>query len=85
MYKTESRLSVITLTPVKVYTLLKTLDIAKANGPDEISNTMLKQTAEVIAEPLSRLFNKSMGCSVFPDIWKQANVTPIFKKNDKQK
>ena len=45
---------------------------------------MLKETAEVMAMPLSRLFNRSMEMGCFPDVWKQANVTPVYKKADKQ-
>jgi hypothetical protein len=45
---------------------------------------MLKETAEVLALPLSDLFNKSMELGTFPDMWKRANVTPIHKKSDKQ-
>jgi hypothetical protein len=37
-----------------------------------------------MSKPLSDLFNKSMACHTFPDSWKRANVSPIFKKNDKQ-
>ena len=45
---------------------------------------MLRETAEVMAEPLSKLFNKLMGSRHFPSLWKQANVSPIFKKGDRQ-
>jgi hypothetical protein len=31
------------------------------------------------ALPLCLLFNKSLGCCVFPDRWKLPFVTPIFK------
>jgi hypothetical protein len=39
---------------------------------------MLKETAEVMAKPLSDLFNKSMNNGSFPDVWKRANVTPVY-------
>ena len=31
---------------------------------------------------LSNLFNYSMSKGIFPDIWKEANVSPLFKKDD---
>ena len=31
---------------------------------------------------MTRLFNKSLRDNIFPDIWKRANVSPIFKKGD---
>ena len=36
-------------------------------------------TALLIAEPLSKLFNKSLACSIYPEAFKEANVRPIFK------
>lgn len=85
LYKTNDRLSEVIFNPIKVYSVLKNLKVNKSNGPDNISNKMLKETAEVIAKPLSDLFNKSMLCGTFPDAWKRANVTPIHKKSDRQK
>ena len=43
---------------------------------------MLKMTATSITKPMTRLFNKSLRDNIFPDIWKRANVSPIFKKED---
>ncbi len=45
---------------------------------------MLKNIAEVIAEPLSSLFTKLMNSGYFPSEWKKANVIPVHKKADKQ-
>ena len=83
-YITNARIDTIIFTPVKVYSILKDLNITKANGPDQISNKMLRETAEVIAAPLSSIFNKSMETSSFPNVWKYANISPVFKKNNKQ-
>ena len=44
---------------------------------------MLKPVAKAVAKPLSILFNRSLNEGDYPDIWKIANVTPIFKKGDK--
>lgn len=82
--KTAHRLSTISFTPSKVFSVLKHLKINKSNGPDCISNRILKECAEVLAQPLSDLFNKSMSNGCVPDAWKRANVTPIHKKSDKQ-
>ena len=36
-----------------------------------------------MAVPLLKLFNESLQSSVFPDIWKKANVIPLHKKDSK--
>ena len=33
-----------------------------------------------IAEPLAKIFNKSMGTGTYPALWKTANVKPILKE-----
>ena len=40
-------------------------------------------TEQQLSVPLSILFNKSFNSSTLPDAWKEALVTPIFKKGDR--
>ena len=68
--------SVIT-TPQEVESTLKSLPLGKASGPDLINNQLLKDNLL----PLSNLFNFSLNHGLVPKIWKQANVSPIHKKN----
>ena len=44
---------------------------------------VLKEMAEVISEPLKRLFNQSIHDQIVPKDWRKANVTPIYKKGPK--
>ena len=81
---TDSRLSYVRITPEKVFKCLSKLDTNRANGPDGVSNRLLKETASSIANPLSLLFNKSISDGVFPQSWKEAIITHVHKKNDKQ-
>lgn len=67
----------------KVYDLLSSLSTAKATGLDGISSKILKIAAPVITSTLTFLFNKSIETSVFPDDWKGARVSPIFKAGDR--
>ena len=62
--------------------VLMNLNIYKACGPDVLSPRLLKEGATVLAEPLSILFNRSLEKCYFPVIWKDANVSPIYKKDD---
>jgi hypothetical protein len=82
-FLTESRLELIQTTKEDVLKILKGLDVGKAMGPDGISNRLIKETSTAISEPLSTLFNKSFMMGKVPKIWKEANLSPIFKKNDK--
>ena len=62
--------------------LLKSLDITKATGSDQISQVMLKSSGDVIAPVLSRLVNLSLSSDAFPRSRKQAHSEPINKKNN---
>ena len=44
---------------------------------------MLKGCIRSISAPLCILFNRSISEGVFPDLWKRATITPLFKKGDK--
>jgi hypothetical protein len=55
--------------------------LRKAPGVDNISPLLLKQASSIIAQPLTKLINKSMQQSIFPDDLKTAKVCPIHKKN----
>ena len=66
-----------------VYRKLKTLNIGKAAGLDQIRCKFLKFAAEVVAPSLTQIFDKIIRSSIFPNDWKLARVTPIFKKGKK--
>ena len=63
----------------EVLQILNSLDCNKSTGPDEIPAKLLKLTALIIAEPLSKLFNMSLSSGVYPSKFKEANIKPIFK------
>ena len=70
----------ILVTPEAVKKKLQELNPGKAQGPDKIPPRVLKELAEVLAGPLSVLFNKSLETGVIPLEWKTAEVVAIFKK-----
>jgi hypothetical protein len=83
-YNTDARLGHITCTPLIVKQLLLKLDTSTATGQDQINNRILKECASALCVPLSALFNKSLDLGIFPSSWKEAMVTAIFKKQDRQ-
>ena len=52
----------------------------KSPGPDNLHPRVLKECAAELARPLTLLFKISMKDGTLPQAWKEANVTPIFKK-----
>ena len=52
----------------------------KACGVDEVNPHVLKSCASGFARPLSLIFIKSINEGYVPKKWRDANVTPIFKK-----
>ena len=63
-----------------VQKLLSELNIHKATGPDDIPSRILKDYANEIAPALPVVFRKSLSTGELPESWRQANITPIFKK-----
>ena len=59
---------------------LKNLNPSKSPGPDGLHPRVLRDAAEVLADPLTVIFNKSLEEGKVPDGWKIAHVTAIFKK-----
>ena len=83
--ETRGSIHQLTLTTDMVKGVLKNLDCRKAVGPDLVHNKLLIAAADLISEPLTFLFNRSLTEGKFPSLWKLAHVTPIFKKGERQK
>ena len=45
---------------------------------------MLKICGDSLRRPLELIFNDFLANGVFPSDWKQGNIVPVHKKNDKQ-
>ena len=83
--RVSTTLSDICITEAEVYDKLVLLNVNKAPGPDGLHSQILKNCASSLARPLCLLFTQSLNSGVLPKEWKQANVTPIFKKGSKSK
>ena len=60
---------------------LLALDSNTAMGPDGIHPLVLKNCAKQLANPLSIIFNRSLGEGLVPNAWKRS-VLPHKGKND---
>ncbi len=80
----EQQLKDMFFTESMISEKLRQLKPNKAPGPDNMYTNILRNLSEEFATPLSELFNRSMRESEVPRQWKDANVTPLFKKGSKQ-
>ena len=63
--------------------IIQQIPVSKATGPDRVSVKLIKAGAKAIAPSLSKLFSLCFSTATFPQIWKTAEVVPLFKSGDK--
>ena len=71
------------VTPDFVFDQICSISNNKSTGIGNDCIKLLKLAAPVICHPLAYICNLSIHTSVFPNEWKKAKVTPIFKDGDK--
>ena len=64
---------------------IKKMKDNKSPGVDGIPPKLLKEIVEQISTPLAKLFNLSLEEGIVPSEWKEANITPLFKKGSRNK
>ena len=62
---------------------LKTINIKKAYGFDNVPGKLLQIACNELSVPLTSLLNSCINQKQFPDVMKCAELCPIFKKSDK--
>ena len=68
------------VTDAGVHKLLNNLNPGKASGPDEIPTRLLKELADEITPVVAAIIRQTLSEGQLPDIWRDAWVTPVFKK-----
>ena len=63
--------------------LISELEAKKATGPDGISAYLVKISCEVLAPMLTKIFNKCIKESIFPNLLKIAEIIPLHKGGEK--
>ena len=82
-YRTGSRIKSFHVTENDLLAIIKTLDPNKAHGCDNISIKMIKICSQSLTLPLKVFFEQSIKKGKFQEIWKNANVVSVYKREDK--
>eukprot|EP00061_Rhincodon_typus_P001408 g14719.t1 len=75
----------VAITKEKMLVKLIGLKVDKSPGPDGLHPRVLKEIAEEIVGTLVVIFQESLESRRVPKDWNIANVTPLFKKEVRQK
>ena len=67
----------------QVLSLFKKLSKSKGAGLDGISSRLILDWADLIVPHISIIFNSSLANGIFPDDWKSAMVSPLFKHGER--
>ena len=62
---------------------IKKMKDNKSPGVDGIPSKLLKEIVEQISTQFAKLFNLSLEEGIVPSEWKEANITPLFKKGSR--
>ena len=81
--KTNKSIHILRVTQDMVKEEISAINANKSCGPDDIHPRLLKELTHHISRPIALLLNKTMEDGEIPEEWKQANVSPIFKKGQK--
>ena len=76
----EKTLPEFCVTENQLFKSLSLLNPRKATGPDGIPGWVLKENADILAQPISNILNQSYREARLPQSWKSANITPIPKE-----
>ncbi len=80
----HSNLRTVRFTARKIEDKIASLRTDAAAGPDGIGPGLLKELASELAPVLAVIFNRSLSEGKVPlEDWREANMTPIFKKGAK--
>ena len=66
-----------------VLKLIQSLPLNKASGLDGISAKLPNEAGPIVSASLSYIINRSLTTGIFPNDWKVARVTPIYKDDIK--
>lgn len=82
MHNCNDSLSLVDVTSDQVFKKLSNLKIKKSCGYDGIPARLVKSGANVLCHSLCSIINYSISLQTFPNLYKYAEITPLYKKKD---
>lgn len=67
-----------------VFNAINSLDIYKGAGLDGIPSQFFKYYQFIISRPLCNIFNKLLTTGIFPAVWKNSLIVPVFKSGSRE-
>ncbi|CAM0512123.1 unnamed protein product [Fasciola hepatica] len=67
------------LTEEEVAATMRTIRVNQSPGPDGVHPLVVKELADVLTQPVTRLFNASLAAGKLPQEWRKAVVVPLYK------
>ena len=83
-FHTTSRLSTVEINLTSIKAVITRVNNRKVHGPALISANIVKLCGGTLCLPLKMIFENILETDIFLGQWKEANVTPVHKKGDKQ-
>ena len=63
--------------------ILSELNPTKTPGVDSVHPYVLKMCLDSMSRPLSKIFENSYSSGIVPELWRNANITALYKKGNK--
>ncbi len=79
----HSFLESVRFQPAAVKRKIRELRTDAASGPDGLGPKVLQELQDELSPVLAANFKKSLDEGIVPQDWKEANVTPIYKRGQK--
>ena len=67
----------------EVFSLFNKLNKSKATCLDKIAARLIRECADLIFIPICDIVSQPFSLGIFPDDWKCARATPLFKQGDR--
>lgn len=77
--------SIFEFRPITLFELerrINKIETHKNSGIDNISSYLLKVSFKILLPHVHHIFNRSITSGIFPNVWKKAIITPLFKSGN---